>query len=352
MIDKSNVTILESEKKLNRITVILIAAGAVVSLCLVFVFVQHFKAQRESAAPEILELKQIGATDSSVLLSWNSSADVIEFAVRYQSFDRPEFTEIRTEDPFAAIRGLEPDTSYTAQVIPIDGKGEHEPATLVCRTSPFCKVTSVDVTDIQPDSADVTWKFEGIDEGFTVAAYAIDKEGKRHFISDTVSVAKGAKSRCRLTNLLSEVNYTVCVMPVTRYFSVGKSTFKTDKYSDSYNQLKIIRFVVCAADSPASMQVVPFKTLSPDQPYRTSMIISGDTDSSHKIDMTVYITDTKGRIISEFTRKGLSTNPQDKPAHVYRILLADIKAPSEPGDYRLYAAFNGVTVAKTVFNVE
>lgn len=351
MLNDSNITISEREKKMNRITLLMILAGAAASVCLVFLFIHIFNSNNAAAAPEISDFKQIGATDSSVLLSWNSSGAASEFVVRYKPCSRNEYTEFRTASPFAAIHGLAPYTDYDAQVSPVDERGEHTPVSLVCSTSPFCHVTSVEVTNIQNNSAQVTWTYDGIDNGFSVVAYAIDKDGKRHAVSESVTIAKGAESRCTVGNLLSEVNYTVCVMPVTKYFTVGKSTFVTQKYSRGYNNLNIIRFAICTPDSDDSMRVNSVKTLTFEQPYRASMIINGASDSSDKVDLTIYITDKNNNFISEFKKPGVYTNPENKDSFYYRMINADFTAPKEPGEYYIFCAMDGNTVIKNDLKV-
>lgn len=349
--DISNISITQNEKKLNKITAILILVGAVTSLCLVFFFYQLFNAKNNSVTPKIFKAEQIGSTDSSILLVWSSSDAAKQFIVKYRSTDSSEYSEFTTDKPFAAIHGLKANKRYKAVVAPFDGVNEYEPVTVICNTSSFCRVTDVNVDTVTNSSAHIAWNYEGMNGGFTVVAYALDQNGKRHVTSQQVTTAPGSANECILENLLSELHYTVCVMPNTRYAEVGKSTFTTEKYSKEYNLLNIVRFVICLKDSSDSMHVSTVTNLEPNQDYMTSMIISGDTNSDHKIECKLYITDQEGNIISDFTKPDVYTNPENKASYAYRTITMDFTAPEQPGDYMIFAVFDNVTVRKNTFKV-
>ena len=351
MMDISNIYVSQSEKKINNITLLLVLVGAVTSLCLIFFFTQLFKARHNSVTPKIFNVEQIGATQSSVLIVWSSSEAAEEFIVRYRSTDSMDYTELKTDKPFAALRDLQPYKRYKAVVTPVNADREFDPFTVICNTSPYCHVTDVFTDEVTSSSVHVTWNFDGIDEGFTIAAYAVDKNGKRHVTSEKTVVSPGSKHECTLNNLLSELNYTVCVMPNTRYATAGKSTFTTDKYSKEYNSLNVIRVVMCPYDSDDSMHVKSLNQLNSQQDYKTSIIISGQADSKDTIEIKTYITDLEGNIISDFTKKNVLTNPEDKPYFSYRTILTDFKSPVQPGNYLLYTAFDGITVRKLNFKV-
>lgn len=348
---QSNTISSKSESKLNLITAILVIAGALISICLVFVFMLLFNAKSNSIKPQIYNAKQIGSTDSSVLLVWSSSKASKEFIVRYRSTDSKETSEFRTDKSFAAIHGLKPNKKYNAVVIPVDEEREYDPATVICTTSPYCNVTEVNVDEITCNSAHVTWNYDGIDEGFTVAAYTVDKGGKRHFVSDTVTVPKGSANECTLENLLSVLRYTVCVMPNTRYAAVQKTTFLTDKYSKSYNQYFIVRFTPCPSDTTDSVHVTAVTTLTANQPYKTSLILSGAAAPTDKVNMEMYVTDADGIIVRHVESKDVVLNPNENSQFFYRSFVMDFTAPSEPGEYSVFAVIDGVTVKKNNFTV-
>ena len=344
----------DSEKKLNIITAVLLLVGTVTSICLVFFFIQLFKARNDSVIPQIFNAEQLGATDTSVLIAWSSSEAAHEFVVRYRSAgsnSNTEYKEFKTEQPFAALHDLQPDTRYQTQIIPIDKGVEWEPFELTCDTSPFCHVTEVSVSDITDNGVTVKWKYDGIDEGFKITAYAVDQNGKRHLTSPVVTIPKGAGQECVLENLVSELRYTVCVIPCARYATVGKSTFTTSKYSNKYNEINSVRFVICSYESANSMYVGMINHLAPGQPYKTSMIIGGKADPSDKADLMIYITDADGTIVSNFIQKDVSLNPNGVTSSLYISLLSDFTAPEQPGNYSIFASFNGKTVAKNLFKV-
>lgn len=350
----SNISMSDSEKKLNIITAILLLAGTVISICLVFFFIQLFRAKDDSVIPQVFNAEQLGATDTSVLIAWSNSQTAHEFVVRYRSAGSSgssEYKELKTNQPFAALHDLQPYTRYRTQIIPIDKGVELEPFELTCDTSPFCHVTEVSVSDITDTSVGVSWKYDGLDAGFKIAAYAVDRNGKRHLTSPVVTVPKGAKQECVLENLLSELHYTVCVVPCTKYATVGKSTFTTLKYSGKYNNIHSVRFVICSYESTDSMFVAMINHLAPGQPYKTSMIISGQADPSDKADLSIYITNPDGTIVSDFTQQDVVLNPSGTASTVYTILLSDFTAPEQPGSYSIFASLNGKTIAKNLFKV-
>lgn len=349
--NNSNTNVVPSEKRLRNISLILILSGVVTAVCLVFFFYQLFNARSNSVTPKIFHAEQIGATDTSVLLSWTSSEAAHEFVVLYRPENTGSFSELRTNQPFAAIHDLTPFTRYEVRVVPMDGDKQQEPFAMLCDTSPFCHVTDVTVSDVTEASARVTWQFDGIDRGFTVAAYAVDANGKRHMMSESISVEPGAAQECTLSHLLSEVCYTVCVMPNTQYCEVGKSTFTTLNYSREYNRFRIVRFVVCPFNSSNSLRVSVVNNLTADQPYKTSMLFNGAAEPTDTFAFRTYITDEKSRIVSESAVSRVFANPDGVSYYAYRSALTDFIAPSAPGNYHIYAVIDGVTVTKIFFRV-
>lgn len=346
-----NVSFSKLEAKINKITLVLILSGIITSLCLIFFFVQLFNAKKNSVTPIVFKAEQIGATDSSVLIVWSSSDAAKEFIVRYRSTDSSEYNEYMTDKPFAAIRDLKAGKRYKATVAPVDGDKIYESVTVICNTSPYCNVTSVSVDEVTNNSAHVKWEYSGIDDGFTIAAYALDKNGKRHVKSENIIVPAGSAKECVIENLLSELNYTVCVMPNTRYATAGKSTFTTEKYSKLYNKLNIVRFVICENDSDDSIFVSLTKNLASLADYKTSTIISGQVKPNEKINVTTYITDTESNIISHCIYNDICINPEDIEKNVYTTVMTSFRAPEKTGDYIMHIAFDGVTVSKIDFKV-
>lgn len=340
-----------SDKKLSIVNGILILVGAIISVCLVFFFIQLFKAQSESIKPTVFDAQQIGATDSSVLLAWSNSEPAKEFIVRYRRTDSKETSEFRTDKSFAAIHGLDPLTRYKALIIPVFNDTEYDPVPVICNTSPYCRVTEVITENITESGAHLSWKYDGINEGFTIAVYAVGKDGKRHMTSEIKTIPKDFPCECTLEGLLSEIQYTVCVMPNTRYAQVNKSNFTTEKNSNLYRKYTVVRFVIASLDSPNPMNVNVMNTLEADKEYQTSLILSGTADQTKTVNMAIYITDQENNIVSHHSLDSVFLNPDGKSNYFYRSYSMNFKAPSEPGDYTVFAVIDGVTVKKKAFKV-
>ena len=348
--NESNTNMEQNDKKIHLITAVTVLIGAVTSVCLLFFFGRLFNSGSNDI-PRILNAQQIGNTDSSALIAWSCSDDSAEFLVRYKAEDQTDFTEFRTAQPFAALHDLQVYTTYQVQIHPVKGNQTYEPVSLSCSTAPYCKVTAVNISEVTSDSAVIDWEYDGLDNGFSVIAYALDKNGKRHFTTEKSSVPVGAAKKCTIDGLLSNLTYTVCVMPETKYSTVGKSTFTTDKYSKKYKEINIIRFVVCPEDSANSLIVTPVSNLTRGDHFRTSMIINGNATAEDKADLVIYITDQDGNIISDEIQHDVPLNPDNRASYGYRILMSDFSAPTTPGNYIIYAALDNVTVSHTFFSV-
>lgn len=347
-------TDLDSQKqtqKQKQIPLILAAVGTVTAISLVFFFLALYRMKSSRQTPQIFEIRQIGATDHAVLISWSCSKEADYFVVQGKSVSGESIPEMTCRTPFTAIESLRPNSRYRIEVIPVANGNEYSPVTLDCSTESFCKVTAVSATDVGKDYVDVSWKSEGADEGFVAVAYALDKEGKRHFTSRKVHVPAG-QAGCRISGLLSNLRYTVAVMPETKYGTIEKSTFTTAEYSKEYKNIKILRFVICPFHSENTTNVHALKTVEPSSPYQSSLIISGKAGASDKCDMDVYITDAEDRLIGKASHPQIPLNPEDKPPYVNRVMLLSFSSPSQEGDYFLYLTFDGKTVKRVPFHVE
>ena len=350
--DKSSIKTSEGEKKLFKISSLLILIGFVTTVCLVFFFTVFFRIRSSAAEAKIFSAEQLGATDTSVLIAWSGSEASREFTVICRGADGSEAARCTTEQPFAAIHGLEPYRDYTVTLIPVDHSGERESYQLKCSTAPYCTVTDISIGETDAGSAVVKWNFDGLDAGFTVVVYALDTEGKRHFTSEPVSVPAGAEKQCKLTGLFSELTYTVCIMPETRYAKVGKSTFTTLRNSEKYKELDIIRFVVCEQRSTNSILVPVTNQLIPSAPYKTSMIVNARKKKDYEnADLTVYVTDQHGRLVSEKVTKNIIARQVKSDQLNYRPLMTEFTAPGNVGSYKIHAAFDHVTVDWCSFTV-
>ena len=338
-------------KRLSVISALLILSGTVISVLLVALFIQLFKARTKSITPTVFDVNQIGATDSSVLLVWSHSEAANEFIVRYRSTDSLQISELRTNSSFVAIHGLEPYKNYKADVIPVVNGVEYTPVSVICSTDPYCNITEINVDDITNHSAHITWDFKGINEGFTAIAYAVDQKGRRFLTTEKIQVTKDGLNECTFESLLSDVTYTVCVMPNTRYSQVKKITFTTDIYSKTYNTYTINRFVICSVNSTDPFRVSVVRNLTAGQQYKTSLIMSGTADSTKTVNMATYVTDSQNIIVSYNAANDVFLNPDGKNNYFYRSYEIEFTAPLTPGEYYLYAVVDGTTIKKLTFEV-
>lgn len=347
--NKTNST--ADDKKLLKISLILIAAGAVATVGLIFFFYTLFDLKTEESTPEIYDARQLAATDSSVLLTWSSTSSAQRYIVRYNEHGDTQSLQTVCDQPFAALRHLQPNTTYDVEITAVIDQQEYGRSAITCVTESFCKAADIQIENVGSSDVTLSWNFQGADKGFQVVAYAVDENGQRHITSKIANVRAGNNTRCRISGLSPEVNYTVAVIPMTRYCEVAKSTFQTQKYSKKYDKLNVIRSVICLFTSDDSPQAVQLINLKPNTSYKTSTIINGSATRTDKVNMMMYITDSQGNIISDFAKEGVYTNPNGEHAYVYRVILLDFKSPKSPGNYNLYLAIDGQTVRKIEFAV-
>ena len=334
----------------TRLLWTLAGVGLVTAISLVLFIVALCRINRRQT-PRIFEVRQIGATQNAVLVAWESSDEAEQFVLHGQDTDGQSIPDITCTEPFAAVRGLSPNTSYRIQVVPVSGSVSYTPVSLVCRTAALCHVRDVTVSDVTENAATVHWNTEGADEGFVAIAYALDRQNLRHLTSRRVHVPRG-QHQCQLTGLLSNLHYTVTVMPKTPFGTVGKSSFVTAEYSGSYDKINLIRAVICPGTSSDAVEVHQLKTVKPDNGYKVSMIITGKTSQDDRSDFGLYITDASDRLISEVSVSRIPTNPKDLPAYVYRVVTLDFTSPPTDGDYSLYVVIDGHTIKREPFTVD
>ena len=83
----------------------------------------------------------------------------------------------------------------------------------------------------------------------------------------------------------------------------------------------------------------------------TSMILSGTAHYTETINMETYVTDTEGNILSHNVLNDVILNPDEQKDFFYRTFAMDFTAPTEPGNYYVFAVLDGVTVRKNAFKV-
>lgn len=347
--DNPTVTAEHSQKKLRDFTGILLVAGlAVILLGMIFFFT--LKRQMEVSSPRIAGARQIGATDTAVLLSWEGTDGADYYRVSYpDGANRIVVTE--SDIPYAVLRRLAPGKTFAAKIRAVSGSRESAPVSVDCRTENRCDVTAVHVTDVQHDTATVSWEYTGQNKGFTAIAYAVDEQGRRHLTTKAVTVKENEPPQCVMDGLYPELSYTVAVMPLTKYHRTGKSTFTVPIYSDAYNKLIFSRFVICLADSQNTPTVRSLKTVQPSSPYKVSLMFSGKTDSSHTVPVSLLILKPDGQLYSEYRFTDIPTNPENKTWYVQRFALLDFRSPIEEGDYQMVLIADGHRIATIPFQV-
>lgn len=339
------------EKKLKKIVYVLLIVGICASVCLVFFFYTLFDFKNSRNIPKISGAQQLGATDSSVLISWNNSDIADGYRVRLKDSDGGEIVS-DYDIPFAALRSLQPNKNYSVDIFALKNGSEYGAQNITCSTESYCEVTKVKVVKVGSDFVNVSWEYNGVNQGFEAIAYVLDSEGKRHITSQKVKVTANKKPQCKISGLTSELNYTVAVMPLTSYCKIGKSVFKTTKNSKTYNKFSIIRFVIFSASAKNTVQVQDLKRIKPSSKYKTSLIINGKTDKNHKVNMSLLITDINGNLISEKQCGEVYTNPEGKQWYYHRSYIFDFMTPDKLGDYYIYLVVDGQTVDKIKFSVE
>lgn len=341
---------LMQEQKLKKITIWLFAVGTAAAICLVFFFCTLFRIRSSREIPEVFNAQQLGATDNSILLSWDSTGPADGYRIRMTN-DNGAAVVSDCDLPFAVLRDLQPNREYSVNVCAVKDGQEYGGETVVCSTERFCEITNVTVTKVGSDYVNLSWEYEGVNEGFQTVAYVLDTNGRRHLTSDIIEIAANDKPQCTISGLASEMNYTVAVMPLTRYGKLGKSTFHTEKYSDKYNAFNIIRFVICSANVTDALQVHDLTNLKPSAHYKTSLILNGKTDQNHTVFLSLLITDTDGNLVKEEQYGDIHTNPEGKQWYIHRSMLFDFHAPDRTGEYYMYLMADEQSIYRIKFTV-
>lgn len=340
----------EEAKKFKKITAILMAVGTAAGICLVFFFCTLFRIRSSRDLPSISDVQQLGATDSAVLLSWNSAGPADCYRIRMTDGGGKFVSDC--DLPYAVVRHLQPNRDYRMTISAVKDGQEYGEQPITCTTADFCEVTKVTVNAVGSDFVEIAWEYEGVNHGFEAVAYALDANGRRHLTSEVIDITPDGKPQCKISGLAAELNYTVLILPLTSYSRVGRLAFQTDKYSKEYNELNIIRFVICSGNVTDAVQVHDLSKLQAGNHYKTSLLLNGKTDENHKADFSLLITDTDGNLINEEFESDIPTNPDGKEWYIHRSMLFDFYAPQQTGEYYLYLTVNGQTVRKVNFTVE
>lgn len=347
--DNHTVTTEHSQNKLRDFTGILLVAG----LAIIFLGVSFFftlRGQMGSPSHRIANAQQIGATDTAVLLSWQGTDSADYYRISYPD-GMNQIVVTESDIPFAVLRRLSPDSAFNAEIRAVTGSRESAPVSVDCRTENRCEVTAIHVTDVQNDTATVSWEYTGQNKGFTAIAYAVDGQGRRHLTTKAVTVKENEPPQCVMGGLYPELSYTVAVMPLTKYHQTGKSTFTVPLYSNAYNKIVFSRFVICPSDTRNTPTVRSLKTVQPSSPYKVSLMFSGKTDSSHTVPVSLLLLKPDGQLYSEFRFSDIPTNPKNKTWYVQRFALLDFRSPTEEGDYQMVLIADGHRIEKIPFQV-
>ncbi len=335
----------------QRYTLAVVAVGTLFLVCLFFFFhtLLHHNHTAEEI-PSVSDARQVSASDKAVLLSWNGSASADGYRLYYTDGDGVAIVS-DCDLPFAALRNLKPNASYDVNIVALKEGKEYQSQRLTCTTQRYCEVKEILVSKVGSDFISLNWNFEGADDGFEVIAYVLDENGQRYLTSQKVSVPAG-KNRCKLKGLTPELRYTVAVMPLTPYGQMNSLTFSTGKHSKKYDDIDIIRFVICPADSENVTNVHTIKQLRPDTAYKTSLILNGKTNKKHTVNLSLVVTDADGNVITCSTYPDVHTNPENKQWFIHRSFLFDFQSPQTPGDYTMYLVLDGKYGMKIKFSVK
>lgn len=344
-----NTTKTQKKFKLTRSAISIISAIAILTVCLILFIITLISISASKSEPVVFNLSQIGATNDSLLISWDCTSKADEYIVKYTD-DKGQIGELNTNITFASIDDLVSNSKYTVEVIPVKGGQTYTALAVQCATEPYCEITSVTIDRCTSDSVSVSWQYSGPNEGFTVIAYVVDINGKRHLTSNKAEISADSDTKCTINGLMPEMSYTVAVMPKNRFGKIGKSTFETQFKSVEYENINIIRAVICPQDSKKTKSVTKLISLTPGEGYKISMIITGNTSSEDKVNMALYIKNSNGQLVSETNYTDIYTNPNNLSALKQRIILLDFAAPAAQDKYAAYLTINGITVRRIDFD--
>lgn len=347
--DKSPINSSKKKGKSHKSTLFPIAAGVILVVCLIFFFCTLSDIAKAKSEPEVFDIRAVSATDTSLLLSWNCTPKADEYSVRCIGANGEDISRQSADIPFAVLRGLDSNTKYTIEVSAFKDGTEYPASSASVSTEQYCVVTAVNITESTSRSVTISWDYTGDDSGFTVVAYVIDINGKRHMTTDEVKIAKGQKSECTIDGLMPETEYTVAVIPNTKFKQVCKANFVTAFEKISYDRLTIVRSVICDAATDDSPNVMRLSSINPDTEYKISMIISGEASKEDTADMTLFIKDKQGNLVSETNFGAIYTNPNGVHGYKHRVILLSFTSPSNAGEYEAYLIIDGEIAAKIPF---
>lgn len=347
--DNASINSSKKKNKSNKTSLFPIVAGVILVICLAFFFCTLSDIAKSKNEPEVFDIRAVSATDTSLLLSWNCTPEAEEYSVKCIDGNGENIATQSTDTPFAVLRDLEPNTQYTIEVSAFKDGTEYPSSSASVSTGQYCAVTLVKVTETNARSVTISWDYTGADNGFTAVAYVIDINGKRHLTTDTVKIAKGQKNECVIEGLLPDTEYTVTVMPNTKFRQVYKTNFITAFEKISYNKFTIIRTVICDASTDTSPNVLRVQSLMPSTEYKISMIISGEAAKDDTVEMALLIKDKHGNLVSETNFGEVYTNPNGSDWYKHRVILLSFTSPSDIGEYQAYITFDGEIASKITF---
>ncbi|MGN0475176.1 MAG: fibronectin type III domain-containing protein [Acutalibacteraceae bacterium] len=335
--------------KLTASAIWIISAGTILAACMIFFIVTLISISGSKSAPAVFNLNQIGATNDSLLISWDCTRNADEYIIKYTG-DKGQTGELNSSIPFASIDGLEPNTEYTVKVIPVKDGKLYGALSVQCVTEQYCEITSINIDECTSDSVSISWQYSGPNDGFTAIAYVVDIQGKRHLTSDKIEISAGGDAKCTINGLMPEMNYTVAVMPKSRFGKIGKSTFQTQFKSISYKKFSIIRAVICSKNTQDTAFVKKLTSLKASESYKISMIIAGKAASEQKVNMALYIKNSKGQLVSETKYDDIYTNLNNSDSFSQNTILLDFTSPAVQDEYTAYLTIDGQTVRRIDFD--
>lgn len=326
----------------------LIAISFVSLICIAFFAAACFYFNSSLSEITILDLKQSGSTDNSVLLSWNCSVKPDRYMVKYTIDGETKYLE--SQLPFARIGGLDPEQTLDVDVFPIKNDVYYLSQSIKCTTQSRCDVKNISAQCVD-NSINLSWSFKGADMGFEVAAYVLDINGYRHLTSEIIDIAPGNPSECTIDDIMPGMNYTVTVVPKCKYFKTEKLTVEGSEYSKLYDGLNIIRFGICSTSQNNSKNVKILKSITSNQSYTISILLNGQADADSTSNFSLYFINSSGDLAKELKYADIHTNPDDLKSYMERTFNLNFTADIPADKYTAILCIDGKPASQINFEV-
>lgn len=229
------------KKKLSMISVVFAFAALMFFTCL--------KTDVFAANPKVTNLKQIGATDTSIDISWNAPLGAEHFTVyisEYRNFPENATKKEHTYSSYDYIYGLNPNHTYFVKVIPdsIANAAYDFSDIITCTTAPE-GVRSVTHTSSTASSISVSWEAPFSGAEYYKVYYKPTSSSMQEIYAGTTS-----NKSFTVSNLIDDTEYSIYVYPIKKsangFEAVGSTGYKsyvaTIAKANKFSQLKLESF--------------------------------------------------------------------------------------------------------------